>query len=100
MIEKENYTDQFSSWRNYKMIFRDEPIQNILNELSRRYNAVFEIRGDEIKDYEYTATFNDLSLEDILKLLKMSAPIDYTIENLTSNTLNAYGKRKVTIFKK
>ena len=100
MIAEETNTDQFSSWRNYKMIFHDEPILNVLNELSRRYNAEFEIQGNEIKDYVYTATFSDMSLEDILKLLKLSAPIDYTIESLTSNTVNAYGKRKVTIFRR
>ena len=100
MIDRETNTDQFTSWRNYKMIFRDEPFNNVLNELSRRYNAEFEIQGEEIKDYVYTATFDDVSLEDVLKLLKLSAPIDYTIRSLTSNTMNAYGQRKVTIFRK
>ena len=100
MLDRETTTDQFSSWRDYKMIFRDEPISNVLNELSRRYNAEFEIIGEDIKEYVYTATFDDMSLEDVLKLLKISAPIDYTIKSLTSNTMNAYGKRKVTIFRK
>ncbi len=100
MITKETNTDQFSSWRDYKMIFRDEAFGNVLNELSRRYNAEFEIQDEEIKGYVYHATFDDMSLEDVLKLLKISAPIDYTINSLTSNTMNAYGKRKVTIFRK
>ena len=100
MIEEGTSTDQFSSWRDYKMVFRDEPFSNVLNELSRRYNAEFEILGEKIKDYVYTATFDNMNLEEVLKLLKMSAPIDYTIESLTSNTMNAYGKRKVTIFQK
>ena len=100
MIAKDVYTDQFSSWRDYKMVFRDEAFSNVLNELSRRYNAEFEIQGEEIKDYEYTATFDDMSLEDVLKLLKLSAPIDYHVKSITSNTINAYGKRKVTIFQK
>ena len=100
MIAKDVYTDQFSSWRDYKMVFREEAFSNVLNELSRRYNAEFEILGDEIEDYVYTATFDDISLEDVLKLLKLSAPIDYRIKTITSNTINAYGKRKVTIFQK
>ena len=100
MVEKEAQTNQFSSWRNYTMVFRDEPFINVLNELSRKYNAEFEIRNKEIMDYEYTATFDDMGLEDILKLLKISAPIDYTITSIASNTTNAYGKRKVTIFRK
>ena len=100
MVDRETLNNQFSLWRNYVLVFRDEPFNNILNELSRRYNVDFDIRDKEIMDYEYTATFNDMSLEDILKLLKISAPIDYTIKSLTSNTANAYGKRKVTIFRK
>jgi len=100
MIHRETKTNQFTSWRDYKMIFRDEPFSNVLNELSRRYNAEFEIQDEEIKEYIYTATFDEMDLDDVLKLLKMSAPIDYTIKSLTSNTLNAYGKRKVTIFRR
>ena len=100
MVDRESLNNQFSLWRSYVLVFRDEPFINILNELSRHYNVDFEIRDKEIMDYEYTATFNDMGLEDILKLLKISAPIDYTIKSLTSNTDNAYGKRKVTIFRK
>ena len=100
MTEKETNTTQFSSWRSYKMVFRDEAFCNILNELSRRYNVEFEIRDEEINEYVYTATFDDMSLEDILELLKLSAPIDYKIKSLTSNTTNAYGKRKIIMYRK
>ena len=100
MVEKETHTNQFSAWRDYRIVFRDEPFGDVLNELSRRYNAEFEIQDEEIEDYIYTATFDDMGLEDILKLLKISAPIDYTIKNLTSNNSNTYGKRKVIIFRK
>jgi len=100
MVEKETHNNQFSVWRNYVLVFRDEPFNNILNELARRYNVEFEIQDKELTDYVYTATFNDMSLEDILKLLKTSSPIDYTIKSLTSNTSNAYEKRKVTVFRK
>lgn len=98
MIDKETYTDQFSSWRDFKLVFRDESFGNVLNELSRRYNAEFEIMGDEIMHYIYTATFDNMSLEDVLNLLKISSPIDYSIKSNTTNNTNAYGKRQVTIF--
>jgi ferric-dicitrate binding protein FerR (iron transport regulator) len=100
MVEKEEQNNQFSVWRNYVLVFRDEPFSNILNQLARRYNVEFEIRDKEIMDYVYTATFDDMSIEDILKLIKISSPIDYTIKSLTSKTSNDYEKRKVTIFRK
>ncbi|MDR1673143.1 MAG: DUF4974 domain-containing protein [Bacteroidales bacterium] len=94
------HANRFSSWRDNKIIFRDESFGNVLNELSRKYNVDFEIRDSEIRDYVYTATFDNMMLEDVMKLLKLSAPIDYTITNLTSNKLNAYGKRKIMIYRK
>jgi len=89
-----------STWRNHIMVFRDEPFSNVLNELARRYNVEFEIRGEEIQQYIYTATFDNLNLEDVLNLLKLSSPIDYAITRLTANTANAYGKRQIIIFQK
>ncbi len=90
----------FSAWRENKLVFRDEPFRNVLNELSRRYNVDFDIRGREIWNYIYTATFDNIILEDALRLLKISSPIDYKIESLNFNQLNAYGKRKVIIYSK
>ncbi|MDR2233383.1 MAG: DUF4974 domain-containing protein [Tannerella sp.] len=89
-----------STWRDYKMVFRDEPIINVLNELARKYNVEFEIRDEAIKRYIYTATFDNMNLEDVLKLLKLSSPIDYKTQSLTLNTPNAYGKKQITIFQK
>jgi type II secretory pathway component GspD/PulD (secretin) len=37
------------------------------------------LKDEKLKDYEYTATFTDESLEEILELLKRSAPITYAI---------------------
>jgi ferric-dicitrate binding protein FerR (iron transport regulator) len=89
-----------AAWRDNKMIFRDEPFGNILNELSRRYNVIFEINDEEINRYIYTATFNNMNLEDVLTLLKISSPIDFSIQNLTLNTSNAYGARQIKIYRK
>ena len=100
MTDKNKSSGQHSSWRNYTLIFRDEPVGNVLNELSRRYNAEFVLTGKDIRHYVYTATFDDMSLEDVLKLLKISSPIDYSITNITNNASNIYGKRKVTIIGK
>ncbi len=96
----ETTSNHFSSWRDNRVVFRNEPFGNVLNELSRKYNVHFEIRNDVIKTYTYTATFEDLTLEDIMELLKMSSPIDYKTETLTLNQQHAYEKRKILIFRK
>ena len=94
------YTPYYSSWRNNKIVFHDEPFGNVLKELARKYGVEFEIQDNEIKDYIYTATFDNMNLDDILNLFKISSPIDYSITSLTRNTTNAYETRKVTVSRK
>ena len=93
-------TPYYSSWRDHKIVFRDELFSNVLHELSRKYNVEFKLQDEEFKHYIYTATFDNMGLDDILNLLKMSSPIDYSISTLTLNTTNAYGTKKITIFRK
>ncbi len=88
----------FISWKDNKLIFRNEPLSKVMNRLGAIFNADIEIQSREIQDYRYRATFQDESLEEILKLIKLSAPIDY--REVTRNPLpdGSFPRKKVIIF--
>ena len=67
----------YSSWREGKYIFRDTPLSSILRILQRQYNVTINLINPELGSYRYNATINNESLEQILQLLSMSAPIKY-----------------------
>lgn len=68
-----------TAWKDGKMVFRREKLDKIAEKLSRKFGVTIHLEGDKLKEYEYTATFTDETLEDILDLLKRSAPISYSI---------------------
>ena len=43
--------------------------------MGQTYNVVFILKDDELGYYSYKATFEGESLNEILRLLEMSAPI-------------------------
>jgi ferric-dicitrate binding protein FerR (iron transport regulator) len=89
---------KYISWKEGKLVFRNEPLINVVNEISKVFNIDIELRGNEIKDYSYRATFQDESLEEILKLLKLSSPIDYIEETRTPLPDGSFPRKRVVIF--
>jgi transmembrane sensor len=68
----------YSSWREGKYIFRDTPLSSILRILQRQHNVAIKLMNQELGNYRYKLTINNESLEQILQLLTMSAPIKYS----------------------
>lgn len=90
-------TDKVTSWKEGLLIFRNDPLVEIAKKLGRWFNTDIELVDDELKSYRYTATFSNESLFQILELLSMSAPIDYTYSPRIKNENNIFTKRKVKI---
>jgi ferric-dicitrate binding protein FerR (iron transport regulator) len=67
--------DKYISWKSGKLIFRDDSMATVLMKLGRRYNVEFQVIDKEMLGYEYSATFSGESLDQVLKLLSLSAPI-------------------------
>lgn len=86
-IETTDVTN-FSSWREGKYIFRDTPLSSILRILQRLHNVNIQLLDPKLGDYRYNATIDNESLEQILQMLSLSAPIKY---NFKRRVLNADG---------
>ncbi len=66
------------------LIFNQEPLQEIVRQLSATFNAHIRIEGDSLQNYRMTATFqNGESLTEILDLLKEAGHFTYTQKNDT-----------------
>ena len=86
-----------TAWKDGKMVFRREKLDKIVTRLSRKFGVDIHLEGDRLKEYEYTATFTDETLEDILDLLKRSAPITYSISKQKQLNNETFTRREVTI---
>jgi transmembrane sensor len=96
IVNEDSY--EFIAWKDGKLIFRNEPLNKVFDRISLMYNVDIEIHGKEINDYRYHATFQDESLEEILKLLKLTAPISYMEVKRNPLPDGTFPKKKVIIF--
>ena len=86
-----------TAWKDGRMVFRREKLDKIVTRLSRKFGVDIHLEGDRLKEYEYTATFTDETLEDILDLLKRSAPITYSISKQKQLNNKTFTRREVII---
>jgi ferric-dicitrate binding protein FerR (iron transport regulator) len=91
-------TPKYTSWINGKLVFRDDPMDEVVRKLNRWFNVEITIADREIEKYVYTATFQDESIDQILELLTLSAPIRYRV--LQREKENDIFKAKKIVLKK
>ncbi len=86
-----------SVWREGKYVFRDTPLSSILRILQRQHNITIRLLNPELGGYRYNATIDNESLEQILQLLSMSAPIKYDFKHKTLNQDGSYTPDQIEI---
>lgn len=96
-IQTEDTYKHFA-WKDGKLVFRNDNISEVARRISLQYNVDIEIRGNEIKKYRYRATFESEPLGELLRLLKISSPIDYLEVKPKALPDGTFSRRKIIIF--
>lgn len=68
---------KYYAWKDNKIVFRNDPMTDVVKRISQLFGTEIELRGEELKTYRYRATFEEESLHEILRLLELTAPIKY-----------------------
>jgi transmembrane sensor len=91
---------KYTSWKDGKLVFRNDPIDVIARRLERWYNIDVDIIGDLSNDLRLRGTFKDENLKEVLEILKRSLPIDYKIVDGNLQPNDNYVKTKVKLYPK
>ncbi|MCE4564682.1 DUF4974 domain-containing protein [Maribellus sp. CM-23] len=89
--------DKYIAWKEGKLIFKNESIEEIAHRLSRWYNVDIELTDNRVRQFTYTATLIDETLPQVLELLEIATPISYTIHPRKELPDGTFIKQKVTI---
>lgn len=92
--------DKIIAWKEGKLVFINEPLEEVIKELNRRYNINMIIKDSKLKEYTYLATFEDESLDEVIKLLKLSAPIEVKDFGRKRKPDGAFEKRVIELYYK
>ncbi len=91
---------EYTAWRNGKMIFHGDSMEDVAHRISRWYGVDVDIKDAELSAYSFRATFVNDSLEEVLRLLKMTSPIDYKIIERQKLSDGSFSKKQVILYKK
>ncbi len=90
-------TESLTAWKDGLLLLDNEPLELAVRRMERWYNVEIIVEDDLLKGYRFKATFEDEPLEEVLKLLSVSTPMDYIFEKREENSDGIYKKKRVRI---
>ena len=97
-ISSEEDLDKFIAWKDGKLVFFNDPIEDVARKLGIWYNVKVNINNKNLKEYHFTATFSDEPIEQVLDLLSKASPIKYKIKKAARLSDNSYLRREIIIY--
>ncbi|MEN6452656.1 MAG: FecR domain-containing protein [Prolixibacteraceae bacterium] len=84
---------KYTGWTEGKLVFMDDPIMEVVRRMENWYNVDIQLKDERLKDYRFTGTFVNESLEEILNTLSLTSPLHYEIIPAVKNGEGIYSKR-------
>lgn len=96
-----NKTDPYKwyAWKDGLMIFRDDPLSYVFKRLGQTFNVNIDLKAPSLANAPYRATFEYESLDEILRLLEMSAPLHFKQHKRMKDKNNTYEKQTIEVYK-
>lgn len=80
VLRNEPNTDLYTSWKDGKLQFKKERFEDLAVRLERWYDVKITIKDQEMKDWRYTGTFVNETIEQALAALCLSMHFSYNID--------------------
>jgi len=81
LIAKNIKPDLYTSWVDGNINVRSKTLKELAVQLERKYNVNIYIMDKDLESKRFTGLLKNETIEQILQVLKLSAHIDYKIEN-------------------
>lgn len=85
------------SWTSGKLVFKDDSFQDLVRKCNRWYNVNLVIKDKALTEYTYVGTFHDETLDEVLKFLCLTAPIEYKDLGRKRKDDGTFEKRKIEL---
>ncbi len=96
-IKQANIANKLS-WLDGKLTFKYERFNEVIQKLNRWYNVNIIIKDKRLDSFIYYGTFQNETLDEVLRLLEFTAPIKYKDFPREQNQDGTYEKRKIELY--
>jgi transmembrane sensor len=83
IVSPEKNTEVVTSWKDSRWIIEGETLEQLAIKLGRRYNVKIIFANAGLKDYKFSGTLTDETFEQVLKIIQLSAPIEFILDHKT-----------------
>jgi transmembrane sensor len=83
MVKKDIDAEGESAWKDGWLSVRGESLNDLARKIERLYDVKIKFQDTELQSYRYTGRIRQLSLEQVLKALALTSPVEFTIEEKT-----------------
>lgn len=90
---------KWCAWKDGLMIFRDDPLWYVFKRVGQTFNVDIELKDATLANAPYRATFENEPLDEILRLLKLSAPIRFKQTERTLSPNGSYKRQKIEVYR-
>jgi len=97
LIIRLDKAEKYTSWKEGKLVLRNDPMPLMLKRIERWYNVSFHVTDDRINEYTYWATFEEENLDEILKLLNMTGPVKFVKKSRIVSGDGQFVKQEVDV---
>jgi len=71
----------YTSWKDTRWLIEGETLSSLAVKLERRYNVNITFGVKELESYRFSGTLTDETLDQVLHVIQLSAPIRYEIKD-------------------
>lgn len=83
MVKKDIDAEGESAWKDGWLSVRSESLNELARKIERLYDVKIKFQDTGLQSYRYTGRIRQLSLEQVLKALALTSPVEFTIEEKT-----------------
>ena len=88
---------KYTSWKDGRLVLRNDPASVFLKRIGRWYNVQFNILDERVIDFTCWATFEEENLDQLLKLLSLTGPIKFEKKPRQKLEDGSYTKQEIDV---
>ena len=91
---------KYVSWKEGKLIFKDDHLDKVVEQLSRWFDVKIILSDVKLKDLTCTGTFVNETLPQVLEMMEFVTPISFSVSERKKLPDGTYSKKEILIYKK
>lgn len=97
IISRNVIDERYYSWKDGKLIFKKERMEDVEMKLERWFNVDIQINDNRLYELSLNATFRNETLAEVLEMISIAIPVKYSVSAREILDDGSYSKRKVIL---